>query len=969
MKPEQWQKIRPILESALELTPAARPAFLDGACPDVVIRREVESLIAAPGLRPSFLESPAAAQVALTNSTAAGNTLLAAGTRLGPYEVQALIGAGGMGEVYRARDTRLDRIVAIKVIPRALSSDAFCQKRFEREARAISALQHPNICTLHDIGHQDGNEYLVMEYLEGETLAARLGKGKLSLEVVLRYAGEVADGLDAAHRHGIVHRDLKPANIFLTAHGEAKVLDFGLAKLDERDAASDTSGATTTDIRLTTTPGVAMGTAPYMSPEQARGEDLDSRTDIFSLGAVVYEMATGKMAFPGKTTAMVHKAILDETPPPPSQVVPSLTEALDRIVGKALEKDRDLRYQSVADLRADLNRLKRDSDSSRLVLSGRTPTHKSLGRKRRWLVAGVVTLTTIGSLALLLLRSRRPDFPSRNNWVQMTHFADGATSPALSPDGRMLAFIRGPETFVTPGEIYVKLLPDGEPVQLTHDHLAKMAPVFSPDGSRIAYTATDTKYDWNTWVVAVLGGEPHELLPNAAALTWSDRQHVMFSEYKSSDSSMDIATAAESRAEERYVYVPAGWGMAHRSWLSPDSKWVLISEMDHDGWRPCRVVPFDSSSPGDIVGPKTTRCTYAAWSPNGKTMYFSADAGDGYHIWRQRFPGGTPEQLTSGATQEEGIAVFPDGRSLVTSAGIRESTVWVHDGRGDRQISGEGFAHVPGIGFGIGHVNSVFSPDAKKLFYLVRKQVSREFFTGELWVADLDSGRGEAVLPGISMNDFEIAPDGERVAFTSLDAQGTPHLWLARLDRRTVPKQLTSSGGIGPTFGTHGELYFWVRESGRSFIYSVADDDAVPRKLITEPAPDLAAISPRGGWWLTGDLSQVIAHPTRGGPPVRVCVSCTAGWSQGGRFFYLRFNREIGETGGGTMVAIALPAGMELPRLPPSGFQSLDDFKDSKVIAEIDMKDKTVLAPGPNPSIYAYVRTTVQRNLFRIPLN
>src|SRR6202795_5112428 len=190
MTPEKWQKISPILESALELAPAARPAFLDAACPDAELRREVESLIAAPGLRPSFLESPAAAQIALINSTAAGNTLLAAGTRLGPYEVQALIGAGGMGEVYRARDTRLDRTVAIKVIPRALSSDAFRRKRFEREARAISALQHPNICTLHDVGHQDGTDYLVMEYLEGETLAARLGKGKLSLELTLRYAAE-----------------------------------------------------------------------------------------------------------------------------------------------------------------------------------------------------------------------------------------------------------------------------------------------------------------------------------------------------------------------------------------------------------------------------------------------------------------------------------------------------------------------------------------------------------------------------------------------------------------------------------------------------------------------------------------------------------------------------------------------------------------------------------------------------------
>jgi DNA-binding winged helix-turn-helix (wHTH) protein len=297
--------------------------------------------------------------------------------------------------------------------------------------------------------------------------------------------------------------------------------------------------------------------------------------------------------------------------------------------------------------------------------------------KKRWLKAALAgSLIAVLAIGVFFgLRWQRSRSAALHAWTQITRFSDSATQPALSPDGRMIAFIRGPETFVTPGEIYVKMLPDGEPVQLTHDNLPKMAPAFSLDGSRIAYTATDRNFNWDTWIVPVLGGEPRKLLPNAASLTWLDRWRVLFSELRGPGENMALVTADESRAKERDVYLPARWGMAHRSWTSPDGKWILLSEMDVAGWMPCRVVSFDGSSPGWSAGPSPARCTYADWSPDGKTMYFSADAGNGFHIWRQRFPRGAPEQLTAGATEEEGVAVSPDGRTLVTSAGIKESTV------------------------------------------------------------------------------------------------------------------------------------------------------------------------------------------------------------------------------------------------------------------------------------------------------
>ncbi len=591
--------------------------------------------------------------------------------------------------------------------------------------------------------------------------------------------------------------------------------------------------------------------------------------------------------------------------------------------------------------------------------------------QKRWPVAtigGVLAALLVTASVSFFYRSLwRRTIPSRSAWVQITNFPDSATSPALSPDGRMITFIRGPETFVTPGQLYVKMLPDGQPVQLTHDDSPKMAPAFSPDGSRIAYSAI-TSVGWDTWVVPVLGGKPRELLPNASALTWAGSQHVIFSEEKT-DSHMGVVTAAESRAGERDVYQPADQnGMAHRSWLSPDGKWILVSEMDMVGWRPCRLAPFDGSTSGEIVGPKPARCTYAGWSPNGRTMYFSADAGDGYHIWRQRFPMGVPEQMTFGPTEEEGIAVSPDGRTLVTCAGIRESTVWIHDTRGDRQISGEGYASVPGLGFAGTRLHSVFSPDGKELYYLLRKLGSRAFNSGELWMMDLDSDRTEAVLPAVPMSEFDISPDGQRVAFAALDAKGNSHVWVAPLDRHAPPKQLTASVARQPGFRAGGDVYFLVHEGSQEFLSSVGPNETVPRKVDPEPSWEYELISPRGDWRLLGiDPGNAIAHPIPGGSPVPICSSCEAGWGPGGRFLYIRF-RDNGEMAGGKTIVIGLPAGKEIPHLPPSGVKPTDDLKGLNVVAEIGMTGKAIFAPGPDPSVYAYSRMTVQRNLYRIPL-
>jgi serine/threonine protein kinase/WD40 repeat protein len=877
------------------------------------------------------------------------------------YRILERLGHGGMGVVYRAEDVRLGRSVALKFLPEDLSGDSQALERFKREARAASALNHPNICTIHDVGEEDGEFFIAMELLEGSSLQQRIAKGALPNAEILELGLELADALDAAHARGIIHRDIKPSNIFITERGRAKILDFGLAsrirqhsKVSGGAAVSLSATAALNDEHLTS-PGTAVGTIAYMSPEQARGEELDARSDLFSLGAVLYEACTGRPPFSGTTSALIFDGILRQDPAPLYRFNPDLLPGLEHVVSKALEKDREVRYQSAAELRADLKRLRRDSESGKATAATRIGVAP---RRHSWIYVAAALLILVAGVAAYFWRSATPRVGTEASWMPLTNFSDSAVSPAVSPDGRMLAFIRGSDTFFGPGQIYVKFLPDGDPVQLTHDQLPKMSPQFSPDGSRIIYTVVSN--GWDTWEVPVLGGEPRLMLPNAEGMTYVDGQHLLFSEIKKGIH-MAVVTASESRTDSHDIYVPPrDRGMAHRSALSPDQKWVLVVEMDNGGWLPCRLVPFDGSSAGKAVGPPDAGCTYAAWSTDGKWMYFSADAGGSFHIWRQRFPDGPPQQVTSAATQEEGIAFTPDGRSLITSVGFAESTVSVHEANGERQISSQGYAESPRL-----------SSDGKNLYYLVRSNgPTSHFVQGELWRADLQSGQNQRLLPGFQVTGFDISPDGKRLVFSALDKQGRPRLWLSSFDLRSSPRQLPSAVDEDePNFGPGGFLYFRAAEGGSNFLYRVKEDGSGREKALPDPVLEFNSISPYGQWaavfrGIRQDQNSPFgleAVPLQTGAPVQICTGfCIAEWSPGGAVFAIYMEG----TGQAKTILVPVSPGAELPKLPPQGIQTKAELASIKGAKVLD----GFVAPGPNLNTYAALQRTVHRNLYRIPL-
>jgi DNA-binding winged helix-turn-helix (wHTH) protein/Tol biopolymer transport system component len=582
------------------------------------------------------------------------------------------------------------------------------------------------------------------------------------------------------------------------------------------------------------------------------------------------------------------------------------------------------------------------------------------GARGLLLTAGVLALCAAVGIAVYFYSRLHPAVVK---YTQLTDFTDSVTTPALSPDGHILAFIRGNSSFMSAGQIYVKMLPDGEARPLTNDARVKYNLAFSPDGSQIAYTVLENPV-FATYTISVLGGDPHLLLSNAAGLTWLDPHHVLFSRIRSG-LHLGIVTETITGDDLRELYFPPHErAMAHYSFASPDRRSALVVEMNSEGgWSMCRLISLEGKLPPTPVGPDG-RCTAAGWSPDGSWMYFAATVQGQSHLWRQRSPNGRPEQITFGPSEEYGLAVEQDGRSVITSIGVHESSIWIHDAAGERSLSSEGeiaAALSP----------PTFGPDDKTLYYLLRNKDGNA--GPELWRLTLDTGKSEAVFPGTSMDSYDVSPDGKQVVYTSVGRDGISQLWLAPIERSSPARQIGHSGETTPHFGPRGQILFRLAEGNANYLEEMNQDGSGRSKVLPYPIIEVQGISPARRWLMAiapypegnNVVPMVVAIPLDGGPPRQICASyCLPVWSSSGRFLFVPVEASSPSSPGRSL-AIPVGPGENLPEFPPGGIQPL---AEPSVVPGAQSLNRTELVPGMDLSHYAYVNTTVHRNLYRVSL-